>query len=699
MALHPQPVVAAVAFAMASIHSTASAQAAAPAERITVTASRTPTAISDLAASVSIVEEEAIGEQLAITTNILSLLDVLVPSLTVGQSEARLGCRTNIRGRPAQFLINGVPTNDDLRRSSCATLYGVNPYALERIEVVRGSSSLYGAGAPGGIVNLMTRSARSDRFQLDAVARWGGNPHESDDSSETIIYVGGGQKARAWDYYFGLGWHDYGARRNPYGGIVPGTEFEAASAHATVGAALGPGRLRFTGLFNREEPQRTWATDFTQVSGQRFADRVLVVDPPNPHAGQAKTQQHVATLAYELPNMAGHELVVSVYDHRERVIQRMAEFFAGEAFYFDSDAENERRGARATARWRRDFRGGEADITYGVDALRQRYYRPQVDPALGTVVGFVSPEVILRSTALFAQPAWRTGPWRFQAGLRHERFEGEVGAAGYDPSLPRATPPGNIPSFDLTLFNAGAVYDVNPAVQLFASFSQGAEVSEFGRAARGAADPGLINLEAAKSDQVEVGARGRWRDTDFSFAIFVSESDKAASLRADPTCSGQPLCPLIPLRRAQELRGFELTADWRISQDWTAGTAITWQEGEFTEPGADPAPFATDTISPPRLVLYAEHRAGAWTSRVQMTAVGSTDEFNEEQVANGARNTSGYALADLSVSRVLGPGRLTLAISNLFNRSYVNVTNQASGDFFYYLSEGRRASLAYQASF
>src|SRR5688572_14167991 len=92
-------------------------------DTVVVTGARIPTAVSELAVSVSVVDEAALREQLGLNTSILASLDRLVPGLTVSQSEFRSGCRTNIRGRAAQFLINGVPTNDNLRRSACGSLF------------------------------------------------------------------------------------------------------------------------------------------------------------------------------------------------------------------------------------------------------------------------------------------------------------------------------------------------------------------------------------------------------------------------------------------------------------------------------------------------------------------------------------------------------------------------------------------------
>lgn len=322
--------------------------------------------------------------------------------------------------------------------------------------------------------------------------------------------------------------------------------------------------------------------------------------------------------------------------------------------------------------------GSELELTYGLDLLRQRYYRPVVDPASGgEVINFISPEVSLDSAAVFVQPQWRSGPWLFTGGVRHERFRGEVGSEDFDADLPNASAPGDIPDFSLTLFNLGFVYDIDATLQLFGGFSQGAEISEFERAARGVTDPGLINLEAAKSDQIELGVRGRRGPVDFSFAAFRSKSDKAANLQADSRCEGEPLCPLIPLRLAQRIHGVEVTADWKVNRRLGLGTLITYQKGRFTEPGAPSVPFGADTLSPPRATLYAElEPVAGWKNRLQGTYFGETDEYDEADEALGFRNTDSVFLMDFLTSYPLGPGRLSLGITNLLNREYVNVTNR-----------------------
>ncbi len=620
-------------------------------DEMTVTGARTETEISEVASSVSVAEEEAIAEQLTISTNIGKTLDVLVPGLTVSQEEFRSGCRTNIRGRAAQFLINGVPTNDNLRRSSCRGLYNVNPFALERIEVQRGATALFGAGAPGGAINLITRRAQSQALEIDLAAQSSINPHATSQSLEYNLYAGAGQAFSAWDYYAGIGYQDYGARRNPEDGFVPGSEFKSGSLITSLGWDGGSvGQLRLTGLYFREDPGTVYASDFTAVSGERFADNIFVVRPANPQADDAEVEQILLILSYDIPSVLGHALHLSLFMHDEELIQRSADFFAGDVFYFNSDAESQRQGFRSTASRTFDVGNGSIEAVYGLDLLRQRYYRPQLDDETASeVVGFVSPEVTLDSLALFAQPKVRAGRWLFTGGVRYEIFRGEVGSEGFDPLLPGAATPGDVPDFDLTLYNLGAVYDLANQLQLYGGFSQGAEISEFGRAARGTADPSLINLNAARSNQYELGLRGSTGPVAFSTALFYSESDEAASLTFDPSCAGEPFCPLIPLRFAQEIYGAEVTADWLLSDRLALGTILTYQRGEFTEEGATPVDFGGDTLSPPRATVYIElEPIPTWRNRIQGTYFAETDYYNAAQEAAGFRDSEALFLMDLT---------------------------------------------------
>ncbi len=132
-------------------------------ENLTVTATRVPTPAVNLAAGVTIIDRKTIEERGYVT-----LVDALsaVPGLRVVQSGGA-GSQTSvfIRGTNSNHVLvlrDGIPINDPGDPGG-AFNFGIDTLEdVERIEVVRGPmSSLYGSGAIGGVINLITRHGRA----------------------------------------------------------------------------------------------------------------------------------------------------------------------------------------------------------------------------------------------------------------------------------------------------------------------------------------------------------------------------------------------------------------------------------------------------------------------------------------------------------------------------------------------------------
>ena len=130
-------------------------------ERVVVTATRTERAITEVAASVTILDAETIEASAA-----RNLQDLLrrTPAIDLAETSgmaARANSSLVMRGVPgtkrALLLVDGLPAND-LGLGTLAALSLVPLESVERAEVVRGPfSSLYGANAFAGAVNVITR--------------------------------------------------------------------------------------------------------------------------------------------------------------------------------------------------------------------------------------------------------------------------------------------------------------------------------------------------------------------------------------------------------------------------------------------------------------------------------------------------------------------------------------------------------------
>jgi iron complex outermembrane receptor protein len=667
---------------------------------ITVTASRTGADIRDLPIAVSVLDAETLERQFGQSTDILRALDVTVPGLNLSTG-GRSQCLTTIRGRTPSFQLNGVPANQDLRPSNCNSAFQVSPFALERVEVVRGATALFGAGAPGGIVNLITRRGRSETLEVDGVVQTGFNTSRPSGTFQTDLYAGVGQKLDRFDYYVGVGYQDYGVGRAPNESRVVGTSFDALSLNGNAGLELSDTvRLRLTGTWYREDPGQEYNVSGADVDAGVPFPEVIPVEP-NPFRSQARDQLWTLALTLEADDVLGQHFVGQAYGMSQMFRQRanFQDANGGAPDFFSDNRTNSTYGFRGTLQKGFDLGSGtELGIEYGLDWKRDRLIRLLLDPAdPDTVTGFIAPEVFLTSTGVFGQAQLKVGDVRFTGGLRQEWYRGEIGDELAGQGLSGEGTPGRFAPASLLLANLGVVWSVADDAQLYASFNQGAELTQLGRAARRATDPSLISPEPALSEQFELGVRGSRGAFDFTMAGFYSRSDAASLLQPDPNCAGASFCPLIPLRVPQRVWGVEATANWKASEAFALGGLFTWQRGEIFDEDLDRyIPFGADTVSPTRLTIYADWQPlERLSGRLQATYVAEASFFSAAEQQIGFINTPSNFLVDLSAGWQVGPGEVSFGISNLFDRRY-EYTTLAAGGFTPALAEGRRVSIGYR---
>jgi len=159
---------------------------------IVVTAAGFEQKITDAPASITVITEKDLRER-PYTTLIDAVRDV--EGVDVGETSDKTGQRTiSIRGMGADYtliLIDGKRQNNhgDIYPNS----FGGNQFnhippldAIERIEVIRGpASTLYGADALGGVINIITKKV-SDHWSASATI--GRNIQENSDFGDDMTY-------------------------------------------------------------------------------------------------------------------------------------------------------------------------------------------------------------------------------------------------------------------------------------------------------------------------------------------------------------------------------------------------------------------------------------------------------------------------------------------------------------------------------
>ncbi|WP_317167582.1 TonB-dependent receptor [Chryseobacterium sp. c4a] len=124
-------------------------------EDVVIVASRKPTKISEIPGTVWVVQKEKIQEQAKSGVPIKEMLSILIPSMDIGP-QGRTNYGQNMRGRSALVMIDGVSLNSI--RAISRQLDAIDPFNIERIEVLSGASSIYGGNATGGIINIITKT-------------------------------------------------------------------------------------------------------------------------------------------------------------------------------------------------------------------------------------------------------------------------------------------------------------------------------------------------------------------------------------------------------------------------------------------------------------------------------------------------------------------------------------------------------------
>lgn len=207
-------------------------------ETVIVTATRIEQSVLDVAAAVSVIGAEDI-ERLAPEL----LADMLrgVPGAFVQQTTPGQGIPIirGLKGSQVLHLVDGMRLNNAFFRDAPNQYLGlVDAYAVERTEVVRGSaSSLYGADAMGGVVQVLTREPRFDTDSWSVEGRLYGAYNSADSSLVGRAEAAAGKTGTAISG--GVTWQDHGNRRTGGGEVIRPSGYRSEAADLKFSQDLG----------------------------------------------------------------------------------------------------------------------------------------------------------------------------------------------------------------------------------------------------------------------------------------------------------------------------------------------------------------------------------------------------------------------------------------------------------------------------
>lgn len=706
-------------------------------DEIVVTASRRQQPINEIARSVKVINEQDLSTQLTRTANVVDLLGTQIPGFGA-PTNIDITRTSKLRGRDPQYLLDGVPleyNGGSAYRTSPLTKF--DPLTLGRVEVLYGPTSIYGAGAAGGVVQFFTEDAAEEELKVTARLQSTFYPgYDKPFGSESLSYTGT-VKAEG-----DLGMFDYivSYSHEEQNGVIDGNGnisgptyygfYDTKNLFVKLGFDIDENQ-RVQGFYNRT----------TLDEDKRVYDRVddgnghaIAVISPNQSSVTydefaPSDKKEIYTFKYSHDDLFGGQFEAVYYKMEEALVSRFIDLRGAAsrptwpAHYpsnYQTTQDFEREGLRL--QYARDL-SDKANFIVGLDyddqaqAQRVNVYDIPASFDDDRVLGPINRQALfffpfeLETLGAFLQVDYQfTDVFRFTAGLRYEKpdFVIESGTRAFERVVVdgvQVARPGGSGGSDGFSFNLGATYDLSDSFTVFANFAQALELPSINQVA------GLVPPDASLEsddaiepqiiDNYEIGFRGSIENLTYGFAAFYSESEFGENFLYDAATG------LGQYNRAPErIYGFEIIADWQVTPDFTLSNTFAWNEGEFDADGSGPGGFQAQSaldVQPWKLTVAGDYTVHDNLSlNFLVLTIGDRDSAFDD--GTDLYEISGYTVADIGGSYKLPFGTLNLQVTNLFDKQYLSPASQtyANNGFFNNRvnpAPGRAISLAYEISF
>lgn len=716
-------------------------------DEVVVTASRKPQKISQIPGTVWVVSGVELQQQTQSGVPLKEALGLLIPGLDIG-AQGRTNYGQNQRGRSTLVMIDGISLNST--RGISRQFESIDPFNIDRIEVISGSSSIYGGGATGGIVNIITKRGVGGKvnFETEVSGRSGLRDKDDHDLRVAQSIAGGNDRLNA---RLGVAYQQnagaFDSHNRQLSTDITQTDLQYNRSIDIFGSV---------GLKINEKQQ----IDLNlQYFNSKFnGDRALYLGPNlsgafggNPELlgmrdgfesdVNPRTDRKMASLNYRLMDvLGGQDLYVQAFGRQEKLdFYPFPGTLSGKSS--DENTEVPQIPYMSSSKQNTDFYGMKAvlnkdfkklSINYGLDLDRETFnssqviFNPETSYSSGGLINKTLAEVgrypdfSVFSLAGFAQLSWSPiDNLNLSGGIRQQRLNVDIDdfiatnqQSYMAQSVGKAADaiPGGKSHYDLTLFNGAIVYNLSAGKQqVWGNYAQGFTLADpakyYGQGSylyipqeeywslQSSSNVGSSPLTGIKTQQFELGWRLKDEHLQVQAATFYAWSDK--SLKTVPITL---TVDVIDDNRRNF--GFEGQINYQFLSQFSVGSNIllirsqTKTEGKWGNQNVSEA-------SPSKLTVFA-----AWNKKKFSLRLQGLQSFKLEDAAEN--QLQDYTLFDLSGSYRLPFGKLTAAVQNLFNNDYQTIWSQRAqqlykglGDpsVFYFPGRGRTFTLTYSISY
>ena len=703
-------------------------------EQIVVTATRIPLQIADAPATVTVIDDEQIADELA--TDIKDLVRY-EPGVSVRRAPARFGAALGATGRARNedFIIRGIGGNrvliqvDGIRSpqgfSFGAQDAGRGGYTdvslVKSVEILRGpASALYGSDGLAGAISFTT----SDPVDLiEPGSRFGGFVRASyssadEEFTETAALAGIFGDVSAMLSYTRRDFQEP-ENRGEIGGLgstrtLPNPQ--DGNSNAVLGKLVwdtGAHRVRLTGEYLETEV----ATDVLSGQGPAFlfgpfpswiVDDLTALDTTErgrvsldwTYAGEGVIDYAHAAAYYQ----DGRDVQFTDEDRspvgatprpdRERL----------------NTFENEVYGASAEAR---SVFGNDAfrtTLAFGGDIswTRQEGLRDGTEPPFGEVFptrAFPATDFMLGGLFLASEFTFFDGALTLFPALRYDFYDLDPTD---DPLLPDFA--GSAQSDDRLSPKLGVTVKLADDVLLYGNYAQGFRAPTpyqvnnfFENLAFGYTSLPNPDLGPETSESWEGGIKFSTEAVSLQLAAFTADYDDFISQQV----VGGSFTPMDPAQYqfvnydAVAIEGVEAKANFRMGNGFYSRFAIAYADGDILSPGQAPAPL--DTIDPLNLVLGIGYRQPQGRFGGELIATHHARKPLDE--TDGGYRPDAFTILDATAFFALTDAlKLRAGIFNIFDEKYaywqdVRGLSATSTTTDAYTRPGRNASVSLSFQF
>lgn len=671
---------------------------------VVITSNRVRETLDEVPSSVSVLSAKQLESLGQTSTNIADAL-IEIPGIALSTNQTSNTGQT-LRGRKMLVLIDGIPQSTPLRNGN-RDINTIDPNSIERIEVIKGATAIYGNGADGGIINYITKKTDSNK-KLESTTVIG-----SSGALKTIDKTVGANISQT-----------FSGKLNKLGYVVNGTFRQTGVFRDANGEVVSPyygiGETDQYSLFGKlnyqiAEKHRVELM-YNYYSSNQNSDYVAQVGEfgVTPSIGvlgedlsvdQGNRYNHNAQLTYDFMNIFGDtDFKLNLYAQDFRTVYGYTVSFYDPDLGFDggqSSIISTKMGARFNFNTPYQFGDVSGNVLYGLDVLNDLTAQELIDGRPWV------PETDMTNLAPYAQLKTMYKDFVFKAGIRFENIVVDIpnyttltryNAGATTPSSGGVDVEGGKLEYNATTFNVGLRYNKIPQFKPFVSFSQSFSIADLGRTLRSATENtvGQINSDAVIANNYEIGFNSRIGQTNFSGAYFYSTSKFGA------TYSELPSGVFEIDRQPERVYGFEFAADTKLTNTLNLGGSVSYTEGKLdTENNGDFNTYMnSDRIPPFKGVAYLTYNwANKLNARLSYIYSGNRDHFEANtngDYSYGQGPINAFSLVNLSTSYQMTPTtKIGLGIENLLNEDYYNLLSQfAARDNDYIKANGARFNLS-----